>query len=52
MAEKLACTRCDFKWKTKTGKIPLRCPYCGKEGTVIDADEKAIGFRDVDDLLR
>jgi len=52
MAEKLTCTRCNFKWKTATGRIPNKCPYCGKQDCVIDADSGNEGFRDVDDLLK
>ena len=51
MAEKLSCSTCKFKWTTSTGKVPNRCPYCGKD-TVVDMDETVAQFVDVDDLLK
>lgn len=52
MAEKLSCNSCNFKWNSKTGKVPTRCPYCGKDGSVMDMDSSEARFLDVDDLLK
>ncbi|HLC96290.1 MAG TPA: hypothetical protein VJH97_03145 [Candidatus Nanoarchaeia archaeon] len=29
---KLQCSRCSYAFESTT--LPLRCPYCGKSGTV------------------
>ena len=52
MAEKLSCSNCKFKWTTSTGKVPRRCPYCGKDDTVQDLDNSVAKFMDVDDILK
>ncbi|MBI2142641.1 hypothetical protein HYU15_04110 [Candidatus Woesearchaeota archaeon] len=31
---KLHCTNCNYQFTPKTGKMPSRCPYCDKSGTV------------------
>jgi len=46
----LLCSRCKFKWKSKTGIIPKICPYCGKENTV--SNNSPDEFTDVDEILR
>lgn len=50
--ERLTCTRCKFKWPSQSGKVPNHCPYCGKEGTVVDMQTSDAKFVDVDDLLK
>ncbi len=52
MAEKLTCSMCNFKWTSSTGKVPVRCPYCGRDGTVMDLEGTQAKFLDVDDLLK
>ena len=48
---KLRCAKCDFQWTSKTGMIPMRCPYCGKERQIEDTEVKS-EFIDVDELLK
>ncbi len=31
---KLTCTSCNYQYTPKNPKIPDRCPYCSKPGTV------------------
>ena len=31
---KLNCTNCNYQYTPKSEKIPARCPYCDKTGTV------------------
>ena len=52
MVNRLSCTRCKFKWTSTAGKIPNHCPYCGKEGTVMDMESTAAKFLDVEDMLK
>ena len=46
---KLYCTSCNYQFVPKTGKMPDRCPYCDKTGTV----EKVAEVQDIiDDVSR
>ncbi len=31
---KVKCSSCGFEFEVKSGKIPKKCPYCDKEGTL------------------
>ncbi len=42
---KLYCTSCSYQFVPKTGKMPTRCPYCDRTGTV----EKASQMQDIID---
>lgn len=49
MALKLYCTNCNYQFAPKTDKMPNRCPYCDKLGTI----EKASQMQDlIDDVSR
>ena len=46
---KLYCTSCNYQFVPKTEKVPDRCPYCDKLGTV----EKVMQMQDLlDDVGR
>jgi predicted Zn-ribbon and HTH transcriptional regulator len=30
----LTCSQCNYKFDAETLKIPKRCPYCGRAGSV------------------
>ena len=46
---KLYCTSCNYQFVPKTEKVPNRCPYCDKLGTV----EKVMQMQDLlDDVGR
>jgi len=49
---KLRCIKCNFKWTAKTDRIPLHCPYCSKENSIIDQEKELSKFTDVDDILK
>ncbi len=34
MADKVICSNCNYNFIPRTGKIPPRCPYCDKTGTL------------------
>ncbi len=35
MDEKFFCTSCNYTFRPRiAGKVPSRCPYCDKEGTL------------------
>ncbi len=36
---KLYCTSCNYQFAPKTDKLPARCPYCDKSGTVRKASQ-------------
>jgi hypothetical protein len=36
---KLYCTNCSYQFVPKTDKLPTRCPYCDKVGTVQKANQ-------------
>ena len=42
---KLYCTSCNYQFVPKTDKMPNRCPYCDKIGTV----EKVAQMQDLID---
>jgi len=31
---KLHCINCNYQYTPKTGKVPSKCPYCSKDGTL------------------
>jgi len=39
MLMKYRCVNCKYKFETKMGKIPARCPYCNSQS--IRKDESA-----------
>ncbi len=46
---KLYCTSCNYQFVPKTEKVPNRCPYCDRLGTV----EKVMQMQDLlDDVGR
>ena len=46
---KLYCTSCNYQFAPKTDKLPKRCPYCDKIGTI----EKVAQMQDlIDDVGR
>ena len=46
---KLYCTSCNYQFVPKTEKVPDRCPYCDRLGTV----EKVMQMQDLlDDVGR
>ena len=36
---KLTCLNCDYRFDSSQAKIPAKCPYCDKEGTIEAAKE-------------
>jgi predicted RNA-binding Zn-ribbon protein involved in translation (DUF1610 family) len=46
---KLRCSKCNFKWNSRTAAVPNTCPYCGKDSCIYDEEET--GLRDIDELL-
>lgn len=46
---KLYCTSCNYQFEPKTEKVPNRCPYCNKVGSI----EKASQMQDfIDEVSR
>ncbi len=46
---KFYCTSCNYQFAPKTEKLPKRCPYCDKVGTI----EKASQMQDlIDEVSR
>ncbi|MBI2141554.1 hypothetical protein HYU16_03970 [Candidatus Woesearchaeota archaeon] len=46
---RLYCTSCNYQFVPKTDKMPTRCPYCDKDGTL----EKATQAQDlIDEISR
>ncbi|MDP2749597.1 MAG: hypothetical protein Q8O89_02065 [Nanoarchaeota archaeon] len=35
----LLCTNCKYSFAPKKPEMPKRCPYCSKEGTLVDEEE-------------
>ncbi|MFH1248803.1 MAG: hypothetical protein V1660_01485 [archaeon] len=43
------CASCRFQFQT--GRIPKKCPYCGKEGSVMAEESAEELVRDVDKMF-
>ncbi len=47
--EKLYCTSCNYQFVPKTDKMPDKCPYCDRPGTL----EKVKQMQDlIDDVVK
>ena len=44
----VTCTGCNYKFAPKTGKVPARCPYCDKVGTLQKAKQMQDWLDEVD----
>ncbi len=31
---KLHCTNCNYQFTPRSGKVPVKCPYCDRQGSV------------------
>ncbi len=45
------CIKCKYKVPEKDGKAPRRCPYCGKEGSLVREVSASEIVRDVDEII-
>ncbi len=46
---KLHCTNCNYEFTPKSGKIPLKCPYCDKTETIEKVKEMQEWIDELDD---
>lgn len=43
------CSSCNYKFVPKTGKLPQRCPYCDRVGTLQKAKQMQDWLDEVDE---